>query len=437
MTLSLVILAAVFFVLFAERYLQSRRQRLFIAGVVQMFRVFARSGSGKEGRITDVRTAEERTAANILNQSMDSISKQMTRLSEERDVLTHILETMTTGVIYVASNGRIERMNQAAEQMFLRPIADVLGTDHWSVIHNYELGAATDNALLFGRKWSSEMNLRKGLTVSVQVIPIPLDVPPGAGSRQFYTALLLCNDVSQWRRIEQMRSDFVANVSHELKTPITAIQGFAETLLDTESDRQMQVEFLRVIHEESVRMKNLVADLLTLTRLESGNGGQSFAKVNLQEVVAASVRVVEPIAQTAAIRVENTVTKDLVVWGVTEQLKQVVLNLVSNAIHYTPKGGVVTIFAESYVDRVKIHVADTGIGIPKEHQERVFERFYRVDRDRSRATGGTGLGLAIAKHIVQTHGGDIGVDSEPGLGSDFWFTISRLQGISEEVEEQL
>ncbi|KPV42252.1 sensor histidine kinase [Alicyclobacillus ferrooxydans] len=437
MTLGLLIMAAVFFVLFVERYVRSRRRRLFITDIVQTVRAFAGSGAGREGRITDVQTAEEKAAASVLNQAMDSVLKQITRLSEERDVLTHILETMTTGVIYVSTNGRIERMNQAAEQMFLRPIADVLGTDHWTVIHNYELGAAIDNALLFGHKWSSEMNLRKGLTVSVQVIPIPLDAPAGAGPRQIYTALLLCNDVSQWRRIEQMRSDFVANVSHELKTPITAIQGFAETLLDGEKDAQIQTEFLRVIHDESIRMKNLVADLLTLTRLESGNGGLSFSKVNLQEVVAASVRVIEPIAQAAQVVVENTVTADLVVWGAEEQLKQVVLNLVTNAIHYTPLGGVVTVFAESYVDRVKIHVADTGIGIPKEHQERVFERFYRVDRDRSRATGGTGLGLAIAKHIVQTHGGEIGVDSEPGLGSDFWFTVSRLQGLPTETPDKV
>ncbi len=227
-----------------------------------------------------------------------------------------------------------------------------------------------------------------------------------------------------------MRSDFVANVSHELKTPITAIQGFAETLLDSEHDAETEKEFLQVIHDESVRMKNLVSDLLTLTRLENGSSTDAFHEVNLADVVSESVQVIERMATAAGIQIDNQLQEgSITVWGHDEQLKQVLLNLLTNAIHYTPTGGVITVFAESYVDRVKVHVSDTGIGIPKEDQDRVFERFYRVDRDRSRATGGTGLGLAIVKHIVQTHGGELGVDSQLGMGSDFWFTISRLRGL--------
>lgn len=430
MLVSAWILAAVFLILFVERFRARRRARRFLKGTVQSIETFVARGTSTEGRITDVRTREERVAAATLNRAMDSLSKHVTRLSEERDVLTHILQTMTTGVIYVSSNGQIEMMNHAAEEMFTKSFHEVEGTEHWTLIRNYELGAATDNALLFGKHWSHEMTFQPGMTVNIQIIPIPLDVPGAIGVRQRYTALLLFTDVSEWRRLEQMRSDFVANVSHELKTPITAIQGFAETLLDVKQDPQT-TEFLRVIHQEAIRMRNLVADLLTLTRLESGHAPKDGREVNLVDVVAESVRIVQPLALRAEIQLENRVQDDLVVWGNAEQLKQVVLNLISNAIHYTPAGGHVTVFPEPYVDKIKIHVSDTGIGIPKEHQARVFERFYRVDRDRSRASGGTGLGLAIAKHIIQTHGGQIGVDSEPGLGSDFWFTVPRLQGISE------
>ncbi len=407
-----------------------RRQAVFAERIVRSLSSNQSRAGFAFGRISDAKTDREKAIAAAMNRALDTVSQQITRLSEERDVLRHILQTMTTGVIYVNSTGRIEMMNQAAEKMFLKPALQVQDSEHWAVIHNYELGAAIDNALLFGRSWSSEMSLRPGATANVQVIPIPVEPHGTVGARQVHTALLLCNDVSQWRRLEQMRSDFVANVSHELKTPITAIQGFAETLLDSEHDAETEKEFLQVIHDESVRMKNLVSDLLTLTRLENGSSTDAFHEVNLADVVAESVQVIERMATAAGIQIDNQLQEgSITVWGHDEQLKQVLLNLLTNAIHYTPTGGVITVFAESYVDRVKVHVSDTGIGIPKEDQDRVFERFYRVDRDRSRATGGTGLGLAIVKHIVQTHGGELGVDSQLGMGSDFWFTISRLRGL--------
>lgn len=430
MGLVLVILAVILVVSAITGVRSRRRQAVFAEGVARSLG----SNHGRSGvvlgRVSDAKTDKEKVIAGAINRVLDSVSQQITRLSEERDVLSHILQTMTTGVIYVSSTGRIEMMNQAAEKMFLKPAEQVQGSEHWTVIHNYELGAAIDNALLFGRNWSSEMSLRPGATASVQVIPIAVETQITVGGRPTHTALLLCNDVSQWRRLEQMRTDFVANVSHELKTPITAIQGFAETLLDGEEQDAQTREFLQVIHDESVRMKNLVSDLLALTRLENASTTDAFHQVKFANVVAESIQVVERIAAAAGIRIENQLQDlNITVWGLDEQLKQVLLNLLTNAIHYTHAGGVITVFAEVYVDRVKVHVSDTGIGIPKEDQARVFERFYRVDRDRSRATGGTGLGLAIVKHIVQTHGGELGVDSQPGNGSDFWFTISRLQGL--------
>jgi two-component system phosphate regulon sensor histidine kinase PhoR len=249
-----------------------------------------------------------------------------------------------------------------------------------------------------------------------------------------YDVLVLLNDVSEWKRLERMRSEFVANVSHELKTPIAAIRGFAETLLDGDVDAETQQSFLRTIYDESNRMSNLVTDLLELSKLEGAEHLIQPGRVVLQEIVEQAVHRLRPEAEKHQVTLEAEPSGDLTVWGSAERLLQVFLNLLSNAIYYTPSGGKVTVWTDVLVDRVKVHVTDTGIGIPEADQERVFERFYRVDRARSRASGGTGLGLAIVKHIINAHGGQVGVSSEVGRGSDFWFTLSRLEGALQEVQ---
>lgn len=232
-----------------------------------------------------------------------------------------------------------------------------------------------------------------------------------------------------------MRSEFVANVSHELKTPIAAIRGFSETLLDGDVDAETQASFLRTIYDESNRMGNLVTDLLELSKLEGAEHTIQPGPVVLQDIVDRAVQRLQPEAEKHQVKLATDPCGALTVWGNEDRLLQVFLNLLANAIYYTPPGGTVTVWTDVLIDRVKVHVTDTGIGIPVEDQQRVFERFYRVDRARSRASGGTGLGLAIVKHIISAHGGEVGVSSELGQGSDFWFTLSRLEGTMQEVQQ--
>lgn len=424
MTFTSVVLGIALILTWVVTIVRRRRSIQFSRDVALKIERFVAGGGLRPEHVVEENQASFASVTEVLNDAMQHLSDNIRALSEERDVLNHILQSMTTGVISVTSAGRIDRMNNAAQRMFRQMDEESWkGSEHWAALHHYELGAAIDNALLFGRSWTGEIAFDNDTVINVQVIPMSLDDGYTTHRRQ-YSTLLLCNDVTEWRRLEQMRADFVGNVSHELKTPITAIQGFAETILDGSVDAVLQQEFVQVIHTEAVRMKNLVNDLLTLTRLQNGHANSTeFAEVALAELVEQSLSITRGLTHGTGIVLRADIPDETLVWAREDQLKQVLLNLLSNAVHYTPSDGTITVWAEHFVDRVKVHVADTGVGIAREHHRRLFERFYRVDRDRSRATGGTGLGLAIVKHIVQTHGGTVGVDSQPGLGSDFWFTI--------------
>ncbi|ACV59573.1 HAMP domain-containing sensor histidine kinase [Alicyclobacillus acidocaldarius] len=360
------------------------------------------------------------------NRMAERIQETLADLSQERDILRHILQNMTTGVIYLRSDGQVQMVNHAAERLFRRPVEQWKDRDHWTVFRNYQLGSAIDHALLFGTPWSGEFQIRDGVTVAVRLVPISAAPRMRNKADGRHDVLMLVNDVSEWRRLERMRSDFVANVSHELKTPIAAIRGFAETLLDGDVDEEAREKFLRTIYEESLRMGNLVSDLLELSKLEASDSHVDPVAVDLYEVLVRAVDRVRPVANEKEITIELPREQRLHVWAEPDLLLQVFLNLLTNAIHYSPPKSRVCVTWDVLVDRVKVHVKDNGIGIPKESLPRVFERFYRVHKDRSRASGGTGLGLAIVKHIVTALGGEVGVESEEGKGSDFWFTLSRL-----------
>ena len=238
------------------------------------------------------------------------------------------------------------------------------------------------------------------------------------------------DDHSRLKRLESLRRDFVANVSHELKTPLAAIQGFVETMLD-DPDMPLPTRhrFLERIARQSERLSTLVGDLLTLSRLDEPRGiEEGAAPLDLAAVVRETLRDLQPLAERRRVHLQAHGTEQAVTLRADrEGLRQVVGNLVDNALKYTPEGGRVTVRLAVAADHLLLEVEDTGIGLSPEDQERVFERFYRVDRARSRDLGGTGLGLSIVKNTVRSLGGEVGVRSELGFGSTFWVRLPYQQ----------
>lgn len=238
--------------------------------------------------------------------------------------------------------------------------------------------------------------------------------------------VIVLHDITQLKTLEQMRKDFVANVSHELKTPITSIKGFTETLLDgAKEDKDTLEMFLDIILKESNRIQVLVSELLELSKIEQANHF-NMVKVNLPQKVFNSVEVVYPLAEKKNIKFNLELEKNLFVLAEPSKLKQVMINLLSNAINYSPEDAEVTVKAYLKADECIVEIIDQGIGIASEETTRIFERFYRVDKARSRDSGGTGLGLAIVKHIIEVFNGEIDVESELGKGSTFRIKLKQF-----------
>ncbi len=234
------------------------------------------------------------------------------------------------------------------------------------------------------------------------------------------------DDIGHLKKLQLMRSQFIANVSHELRTPIFTIQGYIETLLDgAVNDPKVNLHFLEKAKQHTINLSNLLNDLIDISMIESGEMRMSYRYFKVDEYLSAIVNQLKPLANEKGIELNyNPVEENLEVFGDRDKLKQVFVNLIQNAVKYTEEGKV-EVIVEDEKDSVRFVIKDTGIGIPEEYQKRIFERFYRVDKARSRSVGGTGLGLAIAKHIVEAHGTQIDVESEPGKGSEFSFRLKK------------
>jgi len=333
------------------------------------------------------------------------------QLTHEVATLSAVLEGMAEGVWLTDAEGRIVRHNQALKEL-LYAGQDLNGQRPLEVVRRAELHEAVTKACQERVPSQLELTL-EGLRpriLSVRVTPLGKDVPGSAA---------VFHDLTDLRRLESVRRDFVANVSHELRTPLTAIRGYAETLSDGVEDAAQAQKMVHIIRRQSERLSALVEDLLEISRLESNELRLLSEPVPVSDALRRVTEAVRPKAEAKRIHLALALPDGMEIQGDEQALEQVLLNLLDNAVKYTPEGGRVELAGRALGETCEITVKDNGVGIEAKHLPRLFERFYRVDKGRSRDMGGTGLGLSIVKHVVQAMKGEVRVLSEPGQGSTF------------------
>jgi len=378
-----------------------------IAGVAERY------SSGDLSRSTyDYGEDELGLVARVMDDSVHELGRRLDELSRDRARMEAILSGMVEGVLVVDAQGRLQLVNQAAQSM-LRVAPSATGRLYLEVIRHPDIAAQLTAALRGDAVGSHEVALSRdpGRTFVARAAPVQA---PGAGG-----AVLVLHDITDLRRADQIRRDFVANVSHELRTPLTAIRGYVEALLDEPGDADNTRRFLEIIARHSTRMERLVQDLLRLARLDAKQEMLDMTRCDVQQLFSGVIADLAPAIEAKQQQVTVSVPPDAShVDGDPAKLHDIVRNLVENAVNYSPDGADLRVTSGLDGGTFVITVADSGPGIPPDDLARVFERFYRVDKSRSRP-GGTGLGLAIVKHLVELHGGEARAENSPRGGAIF------------------
>ncbi|MFO7610225.1 MAG: ATP-binding protein [Candidatus Krumholzibacteriia bacterium] len=401
-------------------YLLSRRLRNALARLQTSAEAFAAGDLDERAR--EAESAEIGALAEAMNRMADQLGRRIETIDTQRRELEAVMSSMVEGVIAVSLDETIISMNAVAARLLGQTPLRAVGRSIQEAARDPDLTVMVQRALAGGV--TVERDVRLGNRAEVCVQATATGLRDGEGG--LIGALLVLNDVTRLRRLENMRRDFVANVSHELKTPITSIKGFVETLLEQPPADPAEMErFLGIISRQADRLDAIISDLLALSRLEKDaeNGGIERRLLPLRPVLERLLRDLAARDDAAAARVALDCPADLRAPLNAALLEQAVGNLVDNALKYSPPGSPVTVRCGAGPGTVVVAVADRGPGIAAEHLPRVFERFYRVDKARSRTMGGTGLGLAIVKHIAQAHRGHVTVASEVGKGSTFSITL--------------
>jgi len=395
--------------------------------------------AGRENPSAEALPVQRRDDLGSLEESLNHLARTLTgRLQDvtgEREKLQSILSCMMEGVIVLDTNGKVILVNQMAQTIFnLPPDTSVLGMSTVEVSRHPEMHALIRQVVASDTRDALHRELTLGDHRWFAVNAARLE-----NSRQELLGyVLVFHEVTELKRLERIRADFVANVSHEMRTPLTAIQGYAETLLhDPPPDPGLERQFLNIVARHSERLGRLIDDLLALSDLEMGNVNVRKQCVGARPLLDRVLDLFSAQAAKKRIRLRAEVagnTPDIL--GDEDRLQQLLINLVDNALKYTPEHGEVLVTADrepalngQHPTRVTLTVADTGCGIPDKDLPRLTERFYRVDKARSRELGGTGLGLAIVKHIVQAHGGDLRIDSELGKGTRVSISLECAAGV--------
>jgi two-component system phosphate regulon sensor histidine kinase PhoR len=361
---------------------------------------------------------------NSFNDMAERLRNNMEEISQVKNRLEAVLENTVNALFLVDNEGRLSWINTNAVHL-LSIDSKQIGKKIVEVLNNYSLLDLIDNVLKERRPKRQEIVLRAAQGEKIlEVNLVPVLTPDRIYQPD---VLVVLNDISELKRLQQVRQDFVANVSHELKTPVATISGFAETLVADGKDNPETVrEFSQIIYDEAQRLSKMIAAMLELSRLEKGYQELDQENFKLLDIINSAVSIVRKRVPGGTITVEAGPESDgLTVLADRDMIVQAVINLLENALNHSPEGAPVQVKIEKLRDDVRVSVIDQGEGIPDKDQSRIFERFYRVDKARSRKTGGTGLGLAIVKHLIENNGGKVGVKSSPGTGSTFYFTLSR------------
>ncbi|WP_052304448.1 two-component system histidine kinase PnpS [Paenibacillus larvae] len=383
-------------------------------------------------RVPEAGNDEVGELARTINRMAENLQIQMQHIRENEYRLQGVLENMVSGVMMVDQRGTITLVNRSAEDILGYSSHELLNKSYLDAGFQLEFTALLADAIETHTRVREELMLHfpQEQILEVHVSPIV----QGDGQRK--GVLVVLHDITAVRRLERIRSEFVANVSHELKTPVAAVKGFAETLMaGALEDKEMARSFLQIIYDESDRLNRLIGDILELSKIESKRIPLQFSPVDVESIVENSIQMMKAEAEKKHITLESCVENELYIEADEDRLRQILINLLSNGISYTPEGGRVSIgveFVPSLDDnpdneRMRIRISDTGIGIPEKDLPRIFERFYRVDKARSRSSGGTGLGLSIVKHLTELHHGTISVESEAGKGTTFNIELPVIQ----------
>lgn len=393
--------------------------------IVNLMHRARKIASGDFGRVLEVKSDDEiGKLTKAFNYMASELKKNLNEVSREKNKIETILNYMTDGIIAFNLKGEVIHINPVLKVM--------LGIkEEWDMNFNefskrYDLGVSIEEISYLETYKTKEVNTTIGdkyVKVYFAIFTDENKKPDGV--------IAVFHDVTEQQKLDEMRREFVANVSHELRTPLTSIKSYSETLLEGAlEDKETATKFLSVINSEADRMTRLVKDLLQLSRLDNNQMKWNITKFSLEKLVRDCIQKLEISANEKDQTIECYKIGDVEdVEADRDRIEQVLINILSNAMKYTPKGGKISIYVGKMYSSVYVKVKDSGIGIPKEDLPRIFERFYRTDKARSREMGGTGLGLAIAKEIIEAHNGEISVTSDIGKGTEFTIKLPVKCGL--------
>lgn len=389
----------------------SAQQEDFQAGLRQLNRI-----SGSQDSLSAPPRSGAGKAQNVrLNNIFDQIQSRVEDLEEERAKIVAVVENLVEGVLAFDPKGKVLFSNPSARRILGLEAKALTGLTVWEVIRHQELAGLVEACrhLALHETRHAEVVLHAPVPMALEVYALPV---PFSNKKQ--GSVIVLHDVTELRRLEQVRAEFIDNVSHELRTPLTAIVGYLETLLDEPTlETPNNRKFVQVAHQHAERLSRLVNDLRSLSEIESGNITLRREAFDLSKVVEDVCEMFQSQVLKKNLQFVNHIQSSLQVTTDRDRLMQILVNVVDNAVKYTPAGGTISFQVRREDERVALRIQDTGQGIPSRDLTRVTERFYRVDRARSREEGGTGLGLSIVKHLVQLLGSKLRIYSEVGKGT--------------------